>query len=79
MQKSLEELGDEYFKAAEMIDETIIKYRKQLKEAYRSGDYLKTYDIKRKLTVLYDQKRDTITTAYTLKNYYNKPQEAKIA
>ncbi|MDD6275714.1 MAG: hypothetical protein PUB20_02680 [Clostridia bacterium] len=79
MQKSLEELSEEYFKAAEGISEIIAKYRKQLQEAYRSKNYLKTYDIKRKLAVLYDQKQETVATAYELKNYYNKSQEEKIA
>lgn len=79
MQKSLDELSEEYFKAAEALDETIAKYRVRLNEAYRAKNYLKTFDLKRKLAVLYDQKRDTLATAYQLKNYYKKPEEVKIA
>ncbi len=72
MEKSLTQLSDDYFKAAEDINGLIVKYRKQLNEAYRAKNYMKTYDIKRKLTVFYDQKRDILSTAYTLKNYYVK-------
>lgn len=72
MERSLTELSEEYFKAAEDINSLIIKYRKQLNEAYNSNNYLKTYEIKRKLTVFYDQKRDILDTAYALKNYYEK-------
>ncbi len=72
MEKSLTLLSEDYFKAADDINCLIVKYRKELKEAYKSKNYLKTYEIKRKLTVFYDQKRDILDTAYTLKNYYVK-------
>ena len=72
MEKSLTQLSEDYFKAAEDINSLIVKYRKQLNEAYRAKNYLKTYDIKHKLTVFYDQKRELLSTAYTLKNYYVK-------
>jgi hypothetical protein len=75
MEKSLEELSEEYFTAAEETDQLIAKCRKKLNEAYRTGNYLKTYELKRKLTVLYDQKSDILTTAYALKNYYKKDKE----
>lgn len=79
MERSLTELSEDYFKAAEDIGCLIAKYRKQLKEAYKSRDHLKTYEIKRKLTVFYDQKRDILDTAYTLRNYYEKESEVKSA
>lgn len=69
-------MSEDYFKAADDINSLIMKYRQQLKEAYKSKDYLKTYEIKRKLTVFYDQKRDILDTAYTLKNYYESEREA---
>ncbi len=72
MERSLTELSEEYFKAAEDINSLIVKYRKQLNEAYGSNNYLKTYEIKRKLTIFYDQKRDILDTAYALRNYYEK-------
>lgn len=72
MERSLTDLSEEYFKAAEDINSLIIKYRKQLNDAYTSNNYLKTYEIKRKLTIFYDQKRDILDTAYALKNYYDK-------
>ena len=63
MQKTLEELGREYLESAKQIEIYIKKYREILKEAYDSGNYLKTYDAKRKLMIFYDQK---------LIKYYNK-------
>jgi uncharacterized protein YeaO (DUF488 family) len=79
MQKSLKQLSEEYFKAANDLEIIIEKYRKQLNEAYRSRNYLKTYEIKRKLTVFYDQKNEALTTAHQLKNYYEDPKEKKSA
>ena len=75
MEKSLTQLSEDYFKAADDINCLIVKYRKLLNEAYKSKNYLKTYELKRKLTVFYDQKRDILDTAYALKNYYIKDGE----
>ncbi len=72
MQKTLEELGEEYFDSAKLIEELIRKYRKILKETYASGNYLKTYEIKRKLTIFYDQKRELVSIGKKLINYYDK-------
>ncbi len=79
MERSLTDLSEEYFKAAEDINSLIVKYRKLLNEAYRSKNYLKTYELKRKLTVFYDQKRDVLNTAFLLKNYYEKDREVMSA
>lgn len=72
MQKTLEELGEEYLESAKLIEELIKKYRKILRETYDSGNSLKTYDTKRKLTIFYDQKRELIAIGHKLINYYNK-------
>lgn len=72
MQKTLEELGEEYLDSAKLIEELIRKYRKILKETYASGNYLKTYEIKRKLTIFYDQKRELVSIGKKLVNYYDK-------
>lgn len=72
MQKTLEELGEEYLDSAKLIEELIRKYRKVLKETYASGNYLKTYEIKRKLTIFYDQKRELVSIGKKLINYYDK-------
>lgn len=72
MQKTLEELGNEYLESAKLIDEIIRKYRKILKETYDSGNYLKTYETKRKLTIFYDQKRELVSIGKKLINYYDK-------
>ena len=72
MQKTLEELGKEYLDSAKLIDELIKKYRKVLKECYASGNYLKTYEPKRRLTIFYDQKRELAAIGKKLINYYNK-------
>ncbi len=72
MPKTLEELGEEYLDSAKLIEELIRKYRKILKETYASGNYLKTYEIKRKLTIFYDQKRELVSIGKKLINYYDK-------
>ncbi|MBP9989631.1 MAG: hypothetical protein KBT46_09080 [Ruminococcus sp.] len=73
---TLSQLADEYFETAKELDNKIAKYKKILKEEYRRKNYLKVYDIKRKLMIYYDQKRDVMTTAYKLKNYYENDEEA---
>ena len=75
MEKSLTQLSEDYFKAAEDINSLIVKYRTQLQEAYKAKNYLQTYELKRKLTIFYDQKRDILDTAYALKNYYKRDVE----
>lgn len=70
MSKSLTQLSEDYFKAAADIDSLIKKYTAELHKAYSAKNYLKTYELKRKLKIFYDQKRDVITTAYQLQNYY---------
>lgn len=72
MQKTLEKLGEEYLESAKLIEDLIKKYRKILKDAYSSGNYLKTYDTKRRLTIFYDQKRELVSIGNKLINYYNK-------
>lgn len=79
MEKTLTQLSEDYFKAAEDINSLIVKYRQLLNEAYNSNNYLKTYELKRKLTVFYDQKRDILDTAYALKNYYKRDSEVMSA
>lgn len=76
MRKSLKELGEEYLESAKLIEALIKKHRKILKEAYSSGNYLKTYDTKRKLTIFYDQKRELTAIANKLINYYNKEEDS---
>lgn len=75
MEKSLTQLSEDYFKAAEDINSLIVKYRTQLQQAYKAKNYLQTYELKRKLTIFYDQKRDILDTAYALKNYYKRDVE----
>ncbi len=72
MQKSLKQLGEEYLDSARLMDSLIKKYTEILKNAYASGNYLKTYDAKRKLTIFYDQRRELIAIGKKLINYYNK-------
>lgn len=72
MPKTLEQLGEEYLESAELINRFIEKNRSKLKEAYQNGNYLKTYEIKRRLTIFYDQKRELTAIGRKLINYYNK-------
>ena len=79
MEKSLTELSEDYFKAAEDLTAIIEKYRKELNEAYKKGNLLKTYDLKRKLKTFYDQRKDVLNTAYLLQHYYDDDSERSIA
>ncbi len=78
MEKNLTQLSEEYFKAAEDIDCLIKKYTEELHRAYDAKNYLKTYDLKRKLKIYYDQKRDIITTAYQLQHYYDDDSSGRV-
>lgn len=71
---TLAQLADEYMESAGHLDSIIEKYTQKLHNEYSRRNYLKVYEIKRKLAVLYDQKRDVMTTAYQLKNYYPKEE-----
>lgn len=79
MERNLTELSEDYFKAAEDLSLLIAKNRRLLDEAYATNNHLKTYEIKRKLTVFYDQKRDALATAYALQNYYDKSRRVVLA
>lgn len=75
MQKTLTQMSEDYFQAAKDLDEIIAANRMKLKEAYTQKNYLKVYDLKRKLKAFYDQRRDIMTIAYKLKNYYGDAEE----
>lgn len=79
MGKSLTELSEDYFKAAQDIQALIEKYTKQLNAAYAKKNYLKTYELKRKLKIFYDQKRDIMTTAYQLQHYYEDDRAGRMS
>lgn len=76
MAKSLENLSEEYYKEAAGLTEQIKKYTQQLRKVYKSGDFLKTYDLKRKLKILYDQRNDVLDTAHLLKHYYDEDERS---
>ena len=77
MEKSLTELSEEYFEAAEYLTKLIGKYTKLLNAAYSSNDFLKTYEIKRKLKILYDERGETLETAHLLKHYYDESEKCE--
>lgn len=79
MEKSLTDLSEDYFKAVDDLTAIIEKYTKELNEAYRNHNYLKTYELKRKLKIYYDQRRDVQETAYLLKHYYDDEEEGSMA
>lgn len=76
MEKSLKDLSLDYYKAAEDMDSLIKKCTKELNEAYKKRDMKKAYFLKQKRLVFYSQKRDLITTAYKLQNYYVRGERA---
>lgn len=69
--KSMAELAEDYFEQVRILDEIIEKYSKDLRKAYNSGDYKKSFELKRKLVIYKDQRDEANITAWKLKNYYN--------
>lgn len=67
---SLEELGAEYEKCAELQRGIIESCRRDLALAKQEGDYLAQADLKYKLNRLYEIRRELLDTAEKLKNYY---------
>ncbi len=72
MDKSITELSTDYFKAAADMDCLIKKCTAEIKIAAEKKDFRKSYLLKQKRLVFYAQKRDLLTTAYKLQNYYRK-------
>ncbi len=75
MEKTLAQMSVEYFNAASDVDSMIKKCTLQIHQEEKNGNGKKLYLLKRKRLILYSQKRDLITTAYKLKNYYKKEND----
>ncbi len=75
MDKTLTQLSDDYFKAAQDMDSMIKKCTVEIHQEEKKGYSMKLCMLKRKRLIFYSQKRDLITTAYKLKNYYNKEND----
>ena len=69
-EKTLSELADDYFSAADLQTDLIGKNRESLKLCKLKRDRKEEMRIKRLLCVLYRQKRELLETANYLKNYY---------
>ena len=75
MEKTITDLIIDYFKAAADMDSLIKKCTSEIKEETKKGNSKKTYLLKRKRLIFYGQKRDLITTAYKLQNYYKRKED----
>ena len=76
MHRTITELSEDYFKAAEDIDCLIKKCNREIKEAVSNGDMKKYYYLKHKRLVFYSQKHDATLTAHMLKNYYRREDDS---
>lgn len=67
---TLEELGEEYLRAAELQSQLIAKYTVRKHMAHRQGNAEEEYRLRRKLYDLYTQRNELLDIAHHLKNYY---------
>ncbi len=74
MERTITDLSVDYFKAAADMDCLIKKCTKEIKEATKCGELKKLYLLKQKRLVFYSQKRELLTTAYKLQNYYRREE-----
>lgn len=75
-ERNLYELGREYERTAQRVQERIISKRGELR---RIGTELsdEAYSIKRELRMLYDERREMLDIAEHLKNYYKKDDKRR--
>ena len=71
MTKTLEELGLEYMKEIELLNDKISACRKRLKTAHAASCNDEIYRIQRILSVFYKEKYELADTARKLLNYYS--------
>ncbi len=71
MTKTLEELGKEYVKEIEQLDEKIERYRSRLKKAFDECNCDEAYRLQRLLRVFYGQRCEMAETAQKLLYYYS--------
>lgn len=69
-QKTLEELGREYSRQADILSEKIEKLNKRMKTEDVKNNSRRKYLIKCDISTLYAQRRDARQTADRLINYY---------
>ena len=67
---SLNELGQEYEKNAQLQQYFIDKCKADIKRAEKSGDFDAVRQLKRNLRRFYEIKEELTETAFQLKNYY---------
>lgn len=67
---SIEDLGREYEKHAELQQYFIDKCKVQIKKAKQSGDLDAVRELKSDLNKFYQIKKELVETASQLKNYY---------
>ncbi|MBP3330355.1 MAG: hypothetical protein J6L89_05925 [Clostridia bacterium] len=71
MNKTLKELGEEYLKEVDIINEKIETYRKRLKKAMREHNCDEIFIVRKLLKVFYKQKFEMMDSARKLINYYS--------
>lgn len=68
--KTLKEMAAEYRQSADLLQELIEKYTKQMHKARHDGNGNLEYKLKRRIYDLYGQREHLIEISTHLKNYY---------
>lgn len=71
MSKTLQELGEEYLREIDSINEKIDVYRKRLKKASKEHNCDEIFITRKLLHVFYDQRCEMTNSAKQLINYYS--------
>ena len=71
MTKTLKELGEEYVKEIELLDDKIERYRIRLKKAFAESNSDEIFTVQRLLRVFYGQRCEMMETARKLLYYYS--------
>ena len=71
MNKTLEELGEEYLREIDAINEKIDIYRKRLKKAMKDHNCDEIFITRKLLHVFYEQRYEMTDNARQLINYYS--------
>ncbi len=76
MEKTITDLSVDYFEAACNIDSMIKNITAKIRSAAVNGETDKCYRLQQKRKDFYSQKREIMSIAYKLANYYKKEEKA---
>ncbi|MBE6784036.1 MAG: hypothetical protein E7536_08495 [Ruminococcaceae bacterium] len=71
MDKTLKQLGEEYLREVDLVNEKIEKCRKRLIKATREHNCDEIFIVRKLLKLFYNQKNEMMDNAKTLITYYS--------